>query len=118
MYCAESSALQCFHYEHFLLQKTSNGERKIVDLIDTTGSGDVDTSTVRRTEVTTGREIVGLTGRLLHLPDTWSNPTGEWHLGIKAEFELLPTTVENRVQVHVCGCVCEYICISCVSVTN
>ena len=88
-----------------------------MDLIDTTGSGDVDTSTVRTTEATTDREIVGLTGRLLRLPDTWNNPTGEWHLGIKAEFELLPTAVTSRLQVHVyiymCVCMCEYTCILC-----
>ena len=43
-------------------QETPDGHRKILDLIDTTGSGDVDTSTVRKTEGREDRVIDGLTG--------------------------------------------------------
>ena len=46
----------------YVLKETSDGRRKIIDLIDTSGSGDVDTSTV--CEVNDGC-IVGLTGRKL-----------------------------------------------------
>ncbi len=44
------------------VQETPDGRRKMVDLIDTTGSGDVDTSTVRKTEGRDGREVEGVTG--------------------------------------------------------
>lgn len=43
-------------------QETPDGRRKIIDLIDASGSGDVDTSTV--CEVTDGC-LKGLTGRKL-----------------------------------------------------
>ena len=78
---------------------TTTGERKIVDLVDTTGSGDVDTSTTCKTRSEGGRVIEGLTGRQLTIPDDWNNPSGEWHVGIKAAFELFPSTPKSRIQV-------------------
>lgn len=81
------------------LQTTPSGERKILDLVDTTGSGDVDTATVRITEGDENREIQGLSGRTLSIPDHWVNPTGRWHVGIKAAFDLFPTAVRTRMQV-------------------
>ncbi|XP_022791232.1 tripeptidyl-peptidase 2-like [Stylophora pistillata] len=46
------------------LQETPDGRRKIIDLIDTSGSGDVDTSTVA--EAVDGC-VTGLTGRKLRM---------------------------------------------------
>ena len=75
------------------------GERKIVDLVDTTGNGDVDTSTVCTTDVAEGRQIQGLSGRTLTIPNDWVNPSGKWHVGIKALFDLFPSVVKSRIQV-------------------
>ncbi|KAK3699411.1 hypothetical protein QZH41_018570 [Actinostola sp. cb2023] len=77
------------------LQRTPDGQRKIVDLIDTSGSGDVDTSTV--CEVKEGY-ITGLTGRKLEIPDQWENPTGKYHIGIKNLFSLFPEKLKTRRQ--------------------
>lgn len=47
-----------------------------------------------------GRKVIkGKSGRLLTIPDDWENPSGEWHIGIKAAFELFPGTLRSRLQV-------------------
>ena len=70
-----------------------------MNLIDTTGSGDVDTSIIRTTSMKVNREIESLTGRMLKIPDEWCNPTGRWHVGMKAEYDILPDQVKNRAKV-------------------
>ncbi len=51
---------------------------QIIDVVDCTGSGDVDTSTVQ--EAADGH-LKGLYGRKLKLNPTWENPEGEaWTL--------------------------------------
>lgn len=89
-------------------QETTTGERKILDLVDTTGSGDVDTSTVVRSEEEdsdSGRRVIkGESGLSLTIPDDWENPSGEWHIGIKAAFELFPGNLKSRLQVHMHAC--------------
>ena len=47
-----------------LIQVTPDGERKIVDLIDCSGSGDVDTSVTR---TASDGKILGLSGRELRV---------------------------------------------------
>lgn len=47
---------------------------QIIDIVDGTGSGDVDTSTVVKAEA--GATIDGLHGDKLKLSPEWQNPTG------------------------------------------
>ncbi|XP_050391109.1 tripeptidyl-peptidase 2 [Patella vulgata] len=76
------------------LQTTPSGKPKIVDLIDATGSGDVNTSCV--VEAQNG-VIKGLTGRNLQIPASWKNPTGQYHIGTKVLFELYPKGLKDRI---------------------
>ncbi|EDV19912.1 uncharacterized protein TRIADDRAFT_61672 [Trichoplax adhaerens] len=78
------------------LQMTSDGRRKIIDCIDCTGSGDVDTSTV--SSIDDDGCVTGLTGRKLQIPAEWENPTGKFHLGIKHATELFPSPLCDRLK--------------------
>jgi len=77
------------------LQTTSEGKPKIIDLVDASGSGDVDTSTVR--EAKDGR-LEGLSRRSLTVSPSWNNPSGRYHLGLKPGFELFPDGLVSRMR--------------------
>lgn len=77
------------------LQVTSTGERKLVDVIDATGSGDVDTSQIA--ELDKDGKLEGLTGRKLTLPKKLKNPAGKFHLGMKRAGDLFTAGVNRRV---------------------
>ncbi|KAK2181249.1 hypothetical protein NP493_405g05002 [Ridgeia piscesae] len=76
------------------LQKTSDGRPKIIDIIDVTGSGDVEMSTVIQA---TDGILTGLTGRKLTIPTSWNNPTGMYHVGVKGAYELFPKMLCDRL---------------------
>lgn len=88
------------------LQVTSDGKPKIIDMIDCSGSGDVDTSTTVEAlppaesgspDSSAKLNIKGLTGRTLHLNTAWPNPSGKWHIGVKRAVELYPNGLKSRV---------------------
>jgi len=78
------------------LQVTSDGKPKLLDLIDTSGSTDVEMSVVKTLDEKT-KEIEGLTGRMLSLGD-WDNPTRTYRLGIKRGYELFPKELVTRLK--------------------
>ena len=54
-----------------VFQRTSDGRPKVIDLIDATGAGDVDTS--QAIELVDGA-LTGLSGRQLKVGDGWHGP--------------------------------------------
>lgn len=79
------------------LQTTTDSKPKVVDLVDCTGSGDVDTSTTAA--VSPEGSLRGLSGRSLSVPKSWPPcPSGRYHLGLKAAFDLYPRGLAGRVK--------------------
>ncbi|TKY45199.1 Tripeptidyl-peptidase 2 [Spatholobus suberectus] len=78
------------------LQVTSDGKPKILDVIDCTGSGDIDTSKVVKADAD-GR-ICGASGASLVINTSWKNPSGEWHVGYKLVYELFTEDLISRLK--------------------
>ncbi|KAJ8623922.1 hypothetical protein MRB53_032452 [Persea americana] len=78
------------------LQVTSDGKPKIIDVLDCTGSGDIDTSKVVKADA--DGYIMGASGTPLVINPSWNNPSGEWHVGCKLVYELFTDTLTSRVQ--------------------
>ncbi|XP_011256902.1 tripeptidyl-peptidase 2 isoform X2 [Camponotus floridanus] len=76
------------------MQMTSDGKPKIIERFDCSGAGDVDTSKVVQAP---DGYIIGLTGRKLKVPSNWTNPTGEYHIGLKNLYSLYPNKLKERV---------------------
>ncbi|KAK9178803.1 hypothetical protein WN943_027997 [Citrus x changshan-huyou] len=78
------------------LQVTSDGKPKILDVIDCTGSGDIDTSTVIKAD--SDGCIRGASGATLVVNSSWKNPSGEWHVGYKLVYELFTESLTSRLK--------------------
>ncbi|XP_009617650.1 tripeptidyl-peptidase 2 [Nicotiana tomentosiformis] len=78
------------------LRVTSDGKPKVIDVIDCTGSGDVDTSKVVKAD--SDGCIRGASGASLVINSSWKNPSGEWHVGCKLVYELFTDTLTSRVK--------------------
>ena len=77
------------------LQTTSDGKPKIIDVVDGTGSGDVDTSTV--VKLGDDGTFEGLSGRKLTPSASWNNPSGEFRVGLKPASEIYPRGLDGRM---------------------
>ncbi|CAG8501846.1 10192_t:CDS:10 [Diversispora eburnea] len=85
------------------LQTTTEDKPKIIDIIDCTGSGDVVTKTIVKPTISriddeTVHVIKGLSGRSLIINPTWSNPSGEFRVGIKRAYEFFPKSLITRLK--------------------
>merc|ERR1712066_383386 len=77
------------------LSVTSDGKPKIVDVVDTTGSGDVAMSEFKPEN--DASELIGLSKRKLILPSNWEKPAdGKYFLGLKDLQPLIPGAVKRR----------------------
>lgn len=79
------------------LQTTPDGRPKIIDIVDATGSGDVDMSRIVKPEKS---QVTGLSGRTLKLDKKWKIPSGEVRIGMKAGYELYPHELVDRIKEH------------------
>lgn len=68
----------------------------MVDVIDCTGSGDVDTSKV--VSLSDQGTLPGAGGAALRPNPAWANPSGEWRVGCKRAFELFPSSLRSRMK--------------------
>ncbi|KAG0562456.1 hypothetical protein M758_9G144800 [Ceratodon purpureus] len=80
------------------LQVTTDGKPKVIDVLDCTGSGDVDTSTIVKSDA--DGFITGASGARLQVNKEWKNPTGEWRVGSKLAFSLFTDTLISRLKVE------------------
>nr|CAD7443337.1 unnamed protein product [Timema bartmani] len=77
-------------------QMTSDGRKKVVERYDCSGAGDVDTSIV--VQANNDGNIVGVSGRLLKIPSEWTNPSGQFHIGIVNCYDLYPAKLRERIE--------------------
>ncbi|KAF7813180.1 tripeptidyl-peptidase 2-like isoform X1 [Senna tora] len=78
------------------LHVTSEGKPKFLDILDCTGSGDIDTSKVVKADA--DGCISGASGSSLVINTSWKNPSGEWHVGYKMVYELFTETLTSRLK--------------------
>ena len=82
------------------LKETPSGKPKVVDIIDCTGSGDVEMHDAEvcgtlSTPDFEYKQIKGLSGRILTLGN-WTNPSGKYKVGLKNLQDLFPKDLTER----------------------
>ncbi|KAL5811222.1 hypothetical protein ACOSQ4_027790 [Xanthoceras sorbifolium] len=91
------------------LQVTSNGKPKILDVLDGTSNGDIDTLTIVKTD-SDGCIRSFRFGASLVVNSSWKNPSGEWHMGYKMVYELFTDSFTSRLKIiHVADEVIDWV---------
>jgi tripeptidyl-peptidase II len=78
------------------LQTTPDGRPKVIDIVDATGSGDVDMS---KAVLVKDGKATGVTGRELRIPARWK-VKGALRVGAKLGYELYPAELVPRIKAH------------------
>ncbi|XLT71668.1 hypothetical protein HN873_028094, partial [Arachis hypogaea] len=78
------------------LQVTLDEKPKILDVIDCSGSGDVNTSKVVKADA--DGCICGASGASLIINTSWKNPSGEWHIGYKFIYDIFTEELTSRLK--------------------
>jgi hypothetical protein len=76
----------------YILHVITHLTPQILDVIDCTGSGDIDTSKVVKADEQ--GVIPGASGRPLRVNPDWTNPSGEWRVGCRPLLQLLPRPLQ------------------------
>jgi hypothetical protein len=80
------------------LQRTPSGLPKIIEVVDATGSGDVQMRG-RVRSLDGGKTVRGASGRVLTLNPSWPAPLGgEYRVGVKNALELFPRELAARMK--------------------
>ena len=82
------------------MKETPSGKPKVIDIIDCTGSGDVELHDAEivgtlSTPDFEFKQVKGLSGRILTL-GKWANPSGKFKVGIKNLHDLFPKDLTER----------------------
>ncbi|XP_044764986.1 tripeptidyl-peptidase 2 [Coccinella septempunctata] len=77
------------------LQTTTEGHRKVIHRFDCSGCGDV--CTITSAQPSDGI-IIGLTGRKLHIPEDWKNPTNTYRIGLKHAYCLFSESLRKQMR--------------------
>ncbi|KAI9495709.1 hypothetical protein BDB00DRAFT_870251 [Zychaea mexicana] len=81
------------------MQVTTDGKPKVIDMVDCTGGGDVDTTMVVKPTEENGLKVIqGLSGRKLTLDPSWKCPSGAYRVGLKRAYELFPSELIRRLK--------------------
>lgn len=77
------------------LTRTTDGQPKIIDIIDATGSGDIPMSAPIKAD---NGLLPGQSGRSLKINKKWKNPTGNYRIGLKAAYDIYPSDLISRIK--------------------
>jgi tripeptidyl-peptidase-2 len=78
---------------------TSDGKRKVIDIVDCTNAGDVE---MHQTTITSYDnyciQIKGANGEPISVPTSFVNPTNTWRVGTKRAYDLWPSPLVTRMK--------------------